>query len=151
VKRKPANNLITDLPEPVGSTMPSIDIGYTALDLRVPPRLPPANGLKLSAEDEVLFRYFCIRKHTMWISAKQFNRDIPWCMVIFPFNNFPNSSVWTRAIESGVATRNPCQISSPCLSNSGGTTSSCVYVEGRKDAESQQDESYHSLVILVPI
>jgi len=24
-------------------------------------------------------------------------------------------------------------------------------LEGRKDAESQQDESYHSLVILVPI
>ena len=79
-KKKMVNNLITDLLEPNAAKSMSI-VECQVMKLGIPARLPPANGLTLSAEDEVLFRYFCIDKPAVWISTKQFNRDVPWCLV----------------------------------------------------------------------
>jgi hypothetical protein len=50
--------------------------------VNVPQALPPPNGFKLSSEEEKLFRYFCVAKPALWISTRQFNRDVPWCIVL---------------------------------------------------------------------
>jgi len=81
-KKKLLNNMITHLLEPRASQPMTVE-ECRVMPLGIPPRLPPADGWKMSAEDEVLFRYFCVGKPAVWISTKQFNRDVPWCLVSF--------------------------------------------------------------------
>jgi hypothetical protein len=74
-------SLITDILErrsPTPHAIPRV----TAMDTNVPALMPPPGGFVMSPEDEVLFRYFCVGKPAVWISTKQFNRDVPWCLVI---------------------------------------------------------------------
>jgi len=80
------NNLITELlEEGVNKPLPTwTESNESLVASRIPTSLPPANGLNLSAEDEVLFRYFCVGKPQVWISTRQFNRDVPLCLVYLP-------------------------------------------------------------------
>ena len=74
------NGLVTDYLEPTAAKSVSTK-ECQAIEIRIPANVSPANGWKLSAEDEVLFRYFCVGKPAVWISTRHFNRDVPWCLV----------------------------------------------------------------------
>jgi hypothetical protein len=54
----------------------------TVAVVKIPAAMPSPMDLKMSADDEILFRYFCVGKPAVWISAKEFNRDVPWCIVL---------------------------------------------------------------------
>jgi hypothetical protein len=87
-KGRKTNKLVHTLRSKNQGSFHTLSTRDTAVN--VPQALPPPNGFKLSSEEEKLFRYFCVAKPAVWISTKQFNRDVPWCIVLpqSPSSNF---------------------------------------------------------------